>query len=108
MEKAIANTLFGVKTAEYLAAGIPLLVNRHCGGATELVMRTGVGISYDPVTFEGVTTEALEAVLDESVSARAKSVARQYFDYSVNAARYRELYDSVAQAEIRFGTTEVR
>jgi len=94
-EKLLSSVVMAVKTAEYLAAGLPILVNKLCGGAAGIVEAHAVGIAYDPDTFAEIDGASFRALLGEEVSERAVSLAGDVFDYRANAERYSELYRSV-------------
>lgn len=91
-EKLLSNVVMAVKTAEYLAAGLPILVNRFCGGAAGVVKDNSVGIAYDPGTFEEIDGSSLQSLLHPEVSGRAVELAWDLFDYKSNAQRYKNIY----------------
>lgn len=95
-EHKIANTVIAVKTAEYLAAGVPVLTNCYCGGAAELLEKWGVGLVYDPADpAMQINKESLQKIDTEAVRLRAVEVARQNFDFEKNALRYIALYNNI-------------
>lgn len=91
-EKLLSNVVMAVKTAEYLAAGLPILVNKFCGGAAGVVKDNSVGIAYDPETFEEIDALGLQSLLRSEVSERAIELAWSLFDYKSNAQRYKKIY----------------
>jgi len=97
-EMRVANTVLAIKTTEYLAAGLPLIVNRHCGGAAEFIRQHGLGVIYDPADIESsLTREAIAEANTKPVRQRAQAMAEDLFDYQKNAARYIELYHAVCR-----------
>jgi glycosyltransferase involved in cell wall biosynthesis len=54
-EIKLAHSVFATKTAEYLVAGLPIIVNKYCGGAKDFVMKNDCGVFYDPEI--GVTSQ---------------------------------------------------
>ena len=98
-EKVLASIVLAVKTAEYLATGLPILVNRHCGGAATVVVNNGLGIAYDPETFAELTRDCLRVLLKPSLREKAVSFSRENFDYKCNAERYADLYKSLIGAQ---------
>jgi len=91
-EICLAKSVLAVKTAEYLSAELPILVNSFCGGAAEVVEKNEVGIAYNPNNFEELTSESILPLLDSVVKKRAGSVASEFFDYRQNAKKYIEIY----------------
>ena len=96
MEKTLSEVVLAVKTAEYLSAGIPVLVNRYCGGAASIIRDNFVGISYDPGTHSEISRSNMVKLLDNDVSNRAKYISEDFFDYSSNAKRYGNIYEELA------------
>jgi len=96
MEEKLSEMVLAVKTAEYLSAGIPVLVNKYCGGAASIILENNVGISYDPLSLHEICKNNMIKLLESNVSVRAKRISREIFDYSSNAKKYREIYLKLA------------
>jgi len=94
-EKLLSNMVLAVKTVEYLAAGLPILTNKYCGGAAHLIESNKVGISYDPNTFSELTEENIRSLLTTNTISKCISLAKAEFDYSVNAEKYNKIYNSL-------------
>jgi glycosyltransferase involved in cell wall biosynthesis len=86
-------TRLGVKVVEYLACGLPIVVNPHVGAAAELVRQHHVGWVFD-----SRDTATIGAALDSLFaehrmpSARARELAAATFSVDSCADRYIELY----------------
>jgi glycosyltransferase involved in cell wall biosynthesis len=81
--------------AEYLAAGMPVLVTAGVGGLDELVTRHRVGVVLrgDDRPAIARAVRELEALKgDPTVSERCRELARAQFDVNAGAARYEALY----------------
>jgi glycosyltransferase involved in cell wall biosynthesis len=90
------------KIAEYLAAGLPLIVTTGIGDVDQIVRDEQIGIVL-PEFSDSAYREAAQALLrllgDESVRARCIRVARKYFDMErIGWERYRAVYDQLAKA----------
>lgn len=94
-DRQLSSMVLAVKTAEYLAAGLPMLVNRYCGGAASIVQAHNAGIAYDPISFKELTLERLVALKQPAVRARNSELAESLFDYASNGQRYAKLYASL-------------
>lgn len=94
-ELTLSNTVIAVKTAEYLSSGIPMICNKYCGGASAILEKYSIGITYDPVTMEGINKESICRLLNSDISKKAVEVADNLFDYRSNARRYSDLYRSL-------------
>ena len=94
-EALIGETMLATKTAEYLAAGLPILVNKNCGGAAALVEKYGVGVAYSSLTYDELTNENIIKLLDQNIGQKTAGLAKDLFDYRRNAERYRDIYLSL-------------
>lgn len=91
-ETLLGRMVLAVKTAEYLAAGLPIIVNKQCGGAAKIVEQFNVGIAYSPENFSELTTESVNRFFNDGRYAERSQLAKQLFDYKTNARKYKELY----------------
>lgn len=81
-----------VKTAEYLASGLPFICNENVLGAQEIVQDFGVGIS---TSMASVVADAERFVANYAeYLSRAKDM-HKYFSTARVAAAYHELYSAV-------------
>jgi glycosyltransferase involved in cell wall biosynthesis len=94
-EHLVANTVIACKTAEYLAAGLPMLVNKYCGGAREIINKNGLGLAYNPENMQEITSDNLTKLLAPEMSISAVKFAKQNFDYQANGQKYADLYFSL-------------
>lgn len=94
LEKALANSVFAVKTSEYLAAGMPMITNKYCGGAASFLLNHKAGVSYDPSNLESLTFEAIEGLTKLKIGT-LREIATEYLDYEANAKRYAAVYEQL-------------
>jgi len=87
-----------VKVSEYLAAGLPVVVNAGLGDLDDFIPRHQVGVvvkGFDPVSYAD-GWERLEALTaDPDLRARCRAVAREYLSVARGVAQYRALYDKL-------------
>jgi glycosyltransferase involved in cell wall biosynthesis len=101
-QRAIAHTMLATKTAEYLAAGLPILFNKYCGGISSIVERHNIGLSYDPAEPERVINSvALDQLMTLETRKLARKVAVQLFDSGLNATKYAQLYRDLIKENLR-------
>lgn len=92
-EKLLGSSVMAVKTAEYLASGLPNIVNKYCGGAADVVDEFDVGIVYDPKCLDSLSSLKINSALSIEVKNRALKLAKNKFDYQSNAILYTKLYE---------------
>lgn len=89
-----------VKVAEYLALGIPVVMNRGIGDGDALLVEKGPIIDAGELTVEDIERTSLTLAglsVDPMLRARARALAAREFDLEqVGIARYRDLYERVA------------
>ncbi len=85
------------KNAEYLAAGVPIIVNAGVGDVDELIQTEKVGVIVDTLDREAYLT-ALSAVRNTGdVSERCRISAAKRFDMrAIGGERYRRLYERLS------------
>lgn len=95
MDKELSDMVLAVKVVEYISAGLPVIVNKACGGAAVLIDKYNMGITYNPDTFEEITSEALQNYINDNRKKRRSLLAKELFDYQSNAVKYYEIYQSL-------------
>ena len=87
-----------VKVSEYLACGLPVIVNAGVGDCDTFVAAQKVGAvvkDFSEEEYES-TLATIESLLAGGVSARSRAVAEEYFDVqSAGLERYSRLYERV-------------
>ena len=80
-----------VKTAEYLSASLPVIVNSNVLGAREIIKRYGVGLVLAPGS---VNNEALRTFIQQSsqLSPKCRNLALKMFSTEKVAEQYLEVY----------------
>lgn len=99
LEVLFADTVMAIKTGEYLASALPVLVNKFCGGAATYVEENSVGVSYDPRTFQELTSESLEHVISHKQIKQAVKCSEKDFSYANNASKYLHIYHDLKPNE---------
>ena len=101
-EIMLANMVLAVKTAEYLCNGLPVIVNRFCGGAAAVVGDYDLGLVYDPSNLGTLTAEAiLSRVPDIARRKKIAAIAERLFDYTEHAHDYASLYEGLIRTTQR-------
>jgi glycosyltransferase involved in cell wall biosynthesis len=91
--ESMARTVLSVKFAEYLAAGLPVIISRWHGAAADIVTAQDLGLVYDRAA-PAAMTHWLTAWQSARASYRSRSwrYACDHFDTGVVAAQYLDLY----------------
>jgi len=96
IEQLVGYTVIASKTGEYLATGLPMIVNRSVGAAAKMIDEHGIGCTYE-VGNEWSIVEKLREIDGnyEVISQRCVEIAKQTFSAAKNAERYIGLYKSL-------------
>jgi glycosyltransferase involved in cell wall biosynthesis len=89
------------KLAEFLACGVPVIINDGVGDSGQIVRDGGVGVvlpEATPAAFEASADAVGRLLADSTVSPRCRRVAEQAFSLTDGVARYGELYDRLFDA----------
>ena len=81
--------------AEYLAAGMPVIVTRGVGDLEATVTEHGVGVvlaGEDQKSIAAAATQVLDLAADPETLARCRRLARERFDADAGAAEYAAIY----------------
>ncbi len=81
--------------AEYLAAGMPVIVNRGVGDVAQIVEERGVGVvlgGEDEASIAEAAQRAVALAADPEVQERCRQTSRELFDVDAGARRYAQLY----------------
>ncbi|MCG3737693.1 glycosyltransferase [Vibrio cincinnatiensis] len=88
----LGDMVLAVKTAEYFVAGLPMICNKYCGGASIIINSNGLGVTYSPENIDTLTSEDLLPYLNMTIREKCQGFALNNFDYEVNAKKYLRLY----------------
>ncbi|HFG1877170.1 TPA: glycosyltransferase [Vibrio cholerae] len=94
-ETLLGNVVLAVKTAEYFVAGLPMICNLYCGGASRIIEENGLGITYFPENIDNLSSEAFTPYLGKNIREKCQQFALDNFDYEVNAEKYLRVYREV-------------
>ncbi len=85
-----------VKFGEYLACGLPVIINRDIGDSDEIILREKVGVIVNEYSLKEYerAVEELKVLLSEgdALRKRCRVVAEKYFSLEMGVERYWEIY----------------
>src|SRR5438552_18422610 len=83
------------KLGEFLAAGVPVIINDGVGDSGDIVRKDGVGVVLSTLTDDAFRASQwdVEALLhDPDVARRCRAAATEYFDLERGVKKYEALY----------------
>ncbi|HEV8429159.1 MAG TPA: glycosyltransferase [Pyrinomonadaceae bacterium] len=87
------------KNGEYLACGLPIVINAGVGDSDALADESRAAIlirDFNELDFDAAWTKIEEVVSDPNIRTRARELAEKVFDLeSVGGERYAQLYEAV-------------
>lgn len=89
IERTLARAVLATKTAEYSAFGRTVLCNNYCGGASNLIDKYDLGITYSPHTHDEITKQSLLAAFEKAPD---RDLIRELFSTESHAKQYAALY----------------
>jgi glycosyltransferase involved in cell wall biosynthesis len=90
--------------AEYLAAGMPVVVNTGIGDVAEIVERHRVGVVVsgdDQGAIDDAVGRLNQLLEDDSLSDRCREVAQKLFDVEAGSVSYARIYDRLLATSTR-------
>ena len=94
-EEFLGMSMLATKTAEYLVAGLPMIINKFCGGAASIVEKNNMGLTYDPATYEGLSAVKLKCFNTPEQRRRISLKAIELFSYQAHANEYVDIYKTL-------------
>lgn len=88
----INNVASPLKFAEYLSAGLPVLVSEGVGDTVEWVEKYKIGVIIRNKNYNLAFKEMKEVLKDPQVYERCRIIAEKYFDIKYSIDQYKEIY----------------
>lgn len=91
------------KLAEFLACGVPVIINDGVGDSGAIVTQHRVGVvltALDEAAFERSLRQLQAVLADSSVGSRCRQTAVELFNLDEGAERYRRLYRRLSAASL--------
>lgn len=89
----VLATMIGVKISEYLASGLPIIVNENVGGISSIMECTDIGVRFSIDDMANIAVKLLAIRKNyKIISNNALSVAKEFFDFDLCVNNYCRLY----------------
>lgn len=89
---------FPTKIAEYLMAGLPVVINTQCNFLKEIINSNKAGIvmdRFDKESCEKALNDLLILLKDENLQTRCKKTAQDYLGKNICIDKYSEIYSAL-------------
>lgn len=98
-DRILCATGFSTKSAEYLAAGLPILVSPYPQAIGDLVTQHHVGHVFDDKQPDmGIDAQVLDRLLEPGIRQTCRQVAAQHFDRGQVVSRFVGFYRAMMEA----------
>ncbi len=94
-DNLVNNVASPLKFAEYLAAGLPVIVSENVGDTGEIISNYKVGVVLRGDDFRDAINEILELLKDKDLPERCRMVAKKEFDIDKTIEKYLNIYEEL-------------
>jgi glycosyltransferase involved in cell wall biosynthesis len=84
-----------IKFAEYLSAGLPVILHEGIGDTEQIIKKYNVGVIIKKNDYESAISELQELLNDKDVYRRCLRIADKEFNIKTSFQQYQEIYDKL-------------
>jgi glycosyltransferase involved in cell wall biosynthesis len=84
-----------IKFAEYLSAGLPVILREGIGDTEQVIKKYNVGVIIKKNDYESAISELQELLNDKDVYHRCLRIADKEFNINISFKQYQEIYDKL-------------
>lgn len=93
VDEIFGYTMIASKTGEYLATGLPLIVNKYVGAAAKMTREQSIGVVYAPEEEMAIKDSLLAVDANYALTSdKCVQLSKELFNAEVNAQRYLDIY----------------
>ena len=99
-----------VKFGEYLASGLPVIINRGIGDTEEIVRQNGVGVvlnGFEEKDYGRAINELRVLFDDKGLAERCRRTAKAYLSIENAVSKYQSIYDDLAGKSLTGVSNEI-
>ena len=91
IQMKVASTVFAIKSVEYFVSGLPVIVNKFCGGAKSFIEKYDLGLSYNPINYSEINRDYIIEMVEKFYNSK-DSIPLSLFTYEANIKRLLDVY----------------
>ncbi len=84
-----------IKFAEYLSAGLPVILREGIGDTEQIIKKYNVGVIIKDNDYESAISELQELLNDKDVYHRCLRLADKEFSINISFEQYQDIYDNL-------------
>ncbi len=96
----INNVASPLKFAEYLSAGLPVLISKGIGDTEEIIKKYNVGVVVKNELYEEGLKAMVELLEQEDIQKRCRAVAEKEFNIDSSFKKYKRIYEKIVNSEL--------
>lgn len=90
----INNVASPLKFAEYLNAGLPIVISKGIGDTEEIIKKYNIGVILEDDNYSKAVDEIIDLLEDENIHTRCREVAKKEFDITTSFEDYHKIIES--------------
>jgi len=91
----INNVASPLKFAEYLSAGLPVVVSSGIGDTEDIIRKNSVGVIVESKEYESTVDQLIQLLEDKNIYYRCREIAEKEFDINDSFDKYHQIYSKV-------------
>jgi glycosyltransferase involved in cell wall biosynthesis len=99
-DNLINNVASPLKFAEYLSAGLPILISKGIGDTEEVIKKYNIGVIVENEFYEEGLKSMIELLKDEDIHNRCIHIAKKEFNINNNFEKYKMLYNKIVDDKL--------
>jgi len=93
----INNVASPLKFAEYLNAGLPVVISKGIGDTEEIIKKYNIGVILEDDNYSKAVDEIVNLLEDENIHTRCREAAKKEFDITTSFEDYNKIMESFSK-----------
>lgn len=99
-DNLINNVATPLKFAEYLSAGLPILISKGIGDTEEIIKKYNVGVVVENELYEEGLIDLIELLKNDDIHKRCMDVAKTEFNIDNSFEKYKMIYKKIVNNKL--------